>query len=96
MGNESGYTIRFAFPPDDGSGVVYAGRTPDGALAFAPTLATAEVWATATVAGNFLANGYGNAYARIGSVVRVEDGVEVAFDVREYDVTSAGELEPAS
>ncbi len=80
MVGESGFTIRFDLDPGH---VCYAGRTVTGELAIAPTIDTAEVWATRTIAGNFLANGYGPGFREVGSVVEVVDGVEV-------------ELEPAS
>lgn len=79
MSGESGFTIRFDIPVDDPeAGVMYAGRTPDGALAFAPTLESAEIWGTEKIAGRFLENGYGPNMRTVGRVVEVVDGVEVA------------------
>jgi len=73
----TGYAVRFDVPGNPPEGAFYAGRTPDGALGFAPSLASAEVWATEVIAGNFLANGYGPNMSAVGTVVRVIDGVEV-------------------
>jgi hypothetical protein len=79
MTDESGFAIRFEL--DTPGPAFYAGRTEDGALGFAATLFTAEVWATEVVARNFLANGYGPTMQKFGRIVRVEDGVEVGLPV---------------
>lgn len=90
----SGYAIRFDIEDVVGvRSVFYAGRTPDGGLGFAPSLESAEIWPTEEVAGNFLRNGYGPNMAKVGTIVHVVDGQET-FDVREYDVTPDGGLEP--
>lgn len=70
----NGYAVRFDL---EDSPPIYAGKMSDGALGFANTLETAEVWPSEEIAARFLANGYGPNMGAAGSVVEVVDGAEV-------------------
>ena len=63
------YAIKFTFP---WGGVEYAGKTRDGSLGFASTLATADLYESREIAERFLANGYGDGTRPLGEVIEVE------------------------
>ena len=62
------YAICFDFA--EGIGPVFAGLS-DGALGFAPTLATAELFDDEEAAERVLKNGYGKETSAYGAVVEV-------------------------
>jgi hypothetical protein len=68
------YAIRFDYPEADKP--VFAGMHK-GALGWAPTLATANIYDDAEVAARVLENGYGDGTRPWGRVVQVKAGYPV-------------------
>lgn len=65
------YAIRFDYP----EGKMYAGKAPDGALGWAPTLKTALLFAHTDSALNTIKNGYGEESQKWAKVVEVKESL---------------------